>query len=65
LFDKYRDDPKGAPDEIGMDGTMQYLDALGVSVEDIGMLVVSELVKSPSMGEIKREGFVNGWKEQG
>jgi hypothetical protein len=65
LFDKYRDDPKNAPDAIGMEGTMKYFQDLGVDIEDIGMLVISELVRSPSMGEITREGFVDGWKVQG
>lgn len=44
---------------------MGYLQSIGVNLEDIGMLVVSELVGSPSMGEMTREGFVEGWLSTG
>ncbi|KAF1815756.1 DUF298-domain-containing protein [Eremomyces bilateralis CBS 781.70] len=64
LFDQYCDDPS-SPDTIGMDGMMRYLGDLKVSVESIGLFVVSEIVKSPSMGEMKREKFIEGWQELG
>ncbi|KAF2453127.1 Cullin binding-domain-containing protein, partial [Lineolata rhizophorae] len=64
-FDHYREDPSNQPDTVGMMGMSKYLDELGVSIEDIGMLVVSEIVKCPSMGEMGRSGFVNGWTTQG
>jgi DCN1-like protein 1/2 len=65
LFDKYRDDPKELPDEIGMDGTQQLLEDLSISIEDIAALVLFELVQSPSLGTIMREGWVDGWTEVG
>lgn len=34
---------------------------LRVDLEGVGITVVSELVQSPSMGEITREGFEKGW----
>lgn len=55
------DDPKESPDTIGIDGTMSYLSALSVSLEDITVLVISELLASPTMGELTRVGFVAGW----
>lgn len=39
----------------------QLLSDLDVSLEDIGALVVSELVSSPALGKITREGFVDGF----
>jgi DCN1-like protein 1/2 len=60
VFDKYREDPS-TPDAINASGMMKYLGDIGVDIEDIGMLAVSEIVKSPAMGEMTREGFVDGW----
>jgi DCN1-like protein 1/2 len=65
LFDQYRDDPKSSPDNITVDGTMNYLQALNVGLEDISSFIVSELIQCPTMGEITRDGFVNGWTEAG
>ncbi|OCK78399.1 hypothetical protein K432DRAFT_383913, partial [Lepidopterella palustris CBS 459.81] len=63
IFDKYRDDP-GAPDTIGVTGMTKYLKDIAVEIEDIGMLAVSEIIQTPSMGEMTREGFVEGWTTQ-
>lgn len=60
IFDTYVDNP-AEKETIGVDGTMQYLEALGVPLDDIAALVVMELVQSPTMGEITRKGFVDGW----
>jgi len=60
VFDKYRDD-KTTPDTIGVTGMMGYLGDLKVELEDIGMLAVSEIIQCPTMGEITREGFTDGW----
>jgi hypothetical protein len=54
------DDPS-SPDSVLMEGMAKYLGDIGVSIEDIGMLAVSEIVQSPTMGEMSREGFVEGW----
>ncbi|KAF1991304.1 hypothetical protein K402DRAFT_389475 [Aulographum hederae CBS 113979] len=64
LFDKYRDDPKSA-DTISMDGMQKYMTDVGVSPEDVSFLILSELVQSPSMGEMERNGFVTGWSGAG
>jgi hypothetical protein len=46
-----------------MDGTQRYCQDTEVSVEDITFLILSEIVQSENMGEIKREGFVDGWSQ--
>jgi DCN1-like protein 1/2 len=56
-----RSDDKTTPDTIGVTGMMGYLGDLKVELEDIGMLAVSEIVQCPTMGEITREGFTDGW----
>lgn len=61
LFDKYRDKPKENANTIGMDGTQNYCGDIGVSVEDVSFFILSEIVGSPAMGEIEREGFIDGW----
>jgi hypothetical protein len=43
---------------------MGYLQELGVDLEDVDVLAASEVMQSPTMGEIAREGFVNGWLER-
>lgn len=58
-------DDADTPDTIGVSGMTKYLNDISVSIEDIGMLAVSEIIKSPSMGEMSREGFVDGWSAQG
>jgi DCN1-like protein 1/2 len=65
LFDKYRDDPRGSPDTISITGSMAYFTAIGAELDDIACLIASEIVQCPSMGEITRDGFVNGWKDLG
>jgi DCN1-like protein 1/2 len=62
IFDSYRDDAANSPDNIGPNGMMKYLGAIGVQPDDIGMLIVSEIVQSPSMGEMTRAGFLEGWQ---
>lgn len=63
IFDKYRDDPTNAPDEINVEGTGNLLQELEIDISDVGALVFSELVRSPSLGVISREGFVDGLNE--
>ncbi|OBW64290.1 MAG: YjgF-like protein [Aureobasidium pullulans] len=48
LFDKYREDVANEPDEVNIEGTMALLNDIEVSPEDVGALIFSELVKSPS-----------------
>lgn len=61
MFDKYRDNPKDSPDKISISGTMKYFEDLSISLDSIAVLVISELLQSPTMGDITRDGFVQGW----
>lgn len=60
LFDKYREDPKVSPDEIGTDGTMQMLQDMEINLEGLGPLIFSELVGAPAFGRLEKEPFVDG-----
>lgn len=64
LFDKY-DRKSNDQDTTTIDGTMAYFTALGVDPTSVDTLIVSEIVKSPSLGEITRDGFTTGWSEHG
>lgn len=65
VFDKYRDDPKNEPDEIGPEGTSKILGEMNIALDDIGSFVFSDLVQSPSLGKITREGFLDGSADVG
>jgi DCN1-like protein 1/2 len=43
---------------------MKYFDETGVDAEGLDSLAVLEIVQAPTMGEMSREGFVNGWQER-
>jgi len=60
LFDSYREDPKNEPDEVNMEGMMSLVGKLELSLEDVDLLIFSELVQSPTLGTITRAGFVDG-----
>lgn len=44
---------------------MSYLSDLSVSLESITVLIFSDLVASPTMGEVTRDGFISGWSAHG
>lgn len=48
-------------DSLSAETTQEYLETLGVNMENAEQFVVMELIQSPSIGEISRNGFVNGW----
>ena len=56
------DDPKELPDAIAIDGTIKYLGDLGVNLDEVAVLAILTELSAPTMGELTREGFVNGWK---
>jgi len=56
------DDPK---DAIGVESSMSYLQDLNVNLENASLFVALELFQAPSIGEITRKGFVEGWKNSG
>ncbi|KAL4883475.1 Cullin binding-domain-containing protein [Aspergillus karnatakaensis] len=65
IFDEYRDAPSEKPNEIGPEGVMRYLGDIKVGLDEVTCIAISELLKSPSMGELTREGFLNGWRSAG
>ncbi|CAJ2506798.1 Uu.00g079840.m01.CDS01 [Anthostomella pinea] len=64
-FDSLRNDKEDTKDVLGADSSMKYLQSLGVNIEDASLFIAMELFQAPSIGEIPRAGFVNGWKEAG
>ncbi|KAL9029835.1 MAG: hypothetical protein Q9196_001980, partial [Gyalolechia fulgens] len=63
LFDKYRDNAKGEPDSIGVEGSMRYLADLGLSLDEPVVLAILTELAAPTMGELTREGFNDGWRQ--
>lgn len=41
---------------------MRYLGDINVELDEVTCLAIAELLKSPTMGEFTREGFLNGWR---
>ena len=64
LFDKYREAATAEADIVGVEGTMKYFQDVDVDVEGLESLAALEIVQAPTMGEMSREGFVNGWQER-
>lgn len=52
-------------DTIGIDGTMQYFEQLGIDLESVEFLIPMEIVQAPALGEITKDGFVSGWRKIG
>jgi len=45
---------------------MSYLDSkLKVNLENAELFIALEIVQAPSVGDIQRRGFVEGWKATG
>jgi DCN1-like protein 1/2 len=65
LFEKYRDIKNDEKDTIGVEGTMAYFTELGVNLESGEILVPLEIIQAQAIGEITKEGFVEGWKAVG
>jgi DCN1-like protein 1/2 len=43
---------------------MKYFTDIDVDLEGLESFAVSEIVQAPAMGEMTRDGFVNGWQER-
>jgi DCN1-like protein 1/2 len=50
------------PDSIGIEGVMKYFSDIKIELDEVACFGIAELLKSPTMGEFTREGFVEGWK---
>jgi DCN1-like protein 1/2 len=61
LFDSFRDDAENEPDAVGPGGSMAYIEKVGVDPEDLEVLALLETIQAPTMGEMSRKGFVDGW----
>ncbi|KEY67987.1 hypothetical protein S7711_09317 [Stachybotrys chartarum IBT 7711] len=63
LFDSLRDDKQDSKNQLELESTMNYLtNKLKVNLENAEMFIVQELLQAPSIGEITRKGYVDGWK---
>ncbi|KYK56613.1 putative SCRO protein [Drechmeria coniospora] len=66
LFSSLRDDQNDDKDRLELESTMAYLDGkLKVNLENAELFIALELVQAPSVGEITRKGYVDGWKAVG
>lgn len=61
-FDAMRS-AEDSQDVIGADSTMKYLESLGVNLEDASFFVALEAIQAEGIGEMKRDDFVKGWKD--
>jgi DCN1-like protein 1/2 len=43
---------------------MRYFGDIDVDLEGLESFAAHEIVQAPAMGEMSREGFVNGWQER-
>lgn len=58
IFDKYKDDSG----DIGIDGTIEYLEDLGREPEDKVTLALAEFLESPCIGKFQRQNFIIKWQ---
>lgn len=59
-------DRNDVPNTVGTDGVMKYLMSdLKLNIENAEMLIPLEIIQAPSIGEMTKEAFVNGWKATG
>lgn len=47
---------------IGVEGTMQFCQDIDLDLEDVVLVALAAVLKSPQMGEWTRTGWVDGWK---
>ncbi|TFK36066.1 hypothetical protein BDQ12DRAFT_257920 [Crucibulum laeve] len=62
LFDKYKDRDG---EDITVDGTIKLCEDLEVDPEDVVLLAIAYELKSPSLGQWKKQGWTEGWKNIG
>ncbi|CAH6723937.1 defective in cullin neddylation protein 1 [[Candida] jaroonii] len=61
VFEKYCESDMST---IEVNGTMNYLEDLGIEPEDIRSLILSYFLDSSSMGVFQREKFLNNWNKE-
>ncbi|KAG9012960.1 Scaffold-type E3 ligase [Tulasnella sp. 427] len=62
LFDKYKDDDE---DEIGVDGTINFLKDLDLELEEPVVLALAYEFKAPEVGRWSKAGWVDGMRGLG
>ncbi len=50
---------------MDMDAVQKYLKDMSVGLEDVTCLVAFHAVRCETIGEIRRDGFTQGWMELG
>ncbi|KAK6459698.1 Cullin binding-domain-containing protein [Scheffersomyces xylosifermentans] len=60
VFEQYKDPENEA--QIDINGTMQYLEDLGLEPEDPSTLTLSFFLSSPGMGIFNRDSFLHQWQ---
>ncbi|GAA6018041.1 hypothetical protein JCM11491_000046 [Sporobolomyces phaffii] len=61
LWKTYADDKH--PDEIGLEGTMQYCQDVGVDPELAEMLALAQFTNAPTMGKFSRANWIKSWAQ--
>ncbi|ORY63472.1 Cullin binding-domain-containing protein [Pseudomassariella vexata] len=64
-FESLKTSSEDEAEKLGAESSMEYLQKLGVNLEDASLFVALEVIQAESIGEIKKSGFVEGWKAVG
>lgn len=60
------DDETDEKNKLELETTMGYFsNELNISLENAELFLVLDLIQAPSVGEITRSGYVDGWKTTG
>jgi DCN1-like protein 1/2 len=51
-------------EKMDLTSTQQYFKDIGVNLEDVSCFLAFAIVNCMSIGEISKEGFVDGWSNQ-
>lgn len=62
VFEQYKDEDG---DDITIEGTMAFCEAISLPLEDAGVLALSYVLKSPQMGVFTKQGWIEGWRSLG
>lgn len=50
---------------MGMKGMLNYLDQIGVDPNTAELFIPLEIVQATAFGELNKEPFIKGWKNEG
>jgi DCN1-like protein 1/2 len=57
IFNKYKE----SDEEIGIEGTIQFIQDLGLQLEDPVVLAIAYHLQAPSVGHFIKDQFITGW----